>query len=65
MLVLWVPEQVHGHVLDDGHIVSAETGSQAREVVVEDDIEDPMQPAFDAPLRTYRAGEGPCTVLGG
>jgi hypothetical protein len=49
-------QQVHRHVLDDGHIVRAEARSQASEVVMEDDIEHPVEPVLDAPVRADGAG---------
>ena len=40
VLIVLSAHQVHGHVFDDGHILGAGTGSEAGEVVMEDDIED-------------------------
>src|SRR4051794_13100193 len=38
-----LPHEVHGHVSEDGHVLGAMAGAQAGEVVVEDDVHDPMQ----------------------
>ena len=50
MLVLWISHQVHGHVFDHGHVLRPVEAAQACEIVVEDDIENPMQPVLDAPM---------------
>jgi hypothetical protein len=39
VLVLWVSDEVHGYVFDHGHVLRPEAGTQAGEVVVEDDVE--------------------------
>src|SRR5690606_33332053 len=57
VLIVLSAHQVHGHVFDDGHILGAGTGSEAGEVVMEDDIEDPVKPVFDAPMGAYGSGE--------
>ena len=51
MFVLWVTDQV------DGHVVGTVSGSQAGEVVVEDDVEHPMEAIFDVPVGAHGAGE--------
>ena len=43
VLVLWVADQVEVHVFDDGHVSWAVCGAEARKVVVEDDVEHPME----------------------
>lgn len=48
------------NVFDHGHVLGAEAGSQAGQVVVEDDIEDPMQAIFDVPMTADGAGEETC-----
>ena len=58
MAILGVADEVHCHVLDDGHILGSESGSEPCEVVVEDDIENPMEPVFDAPVVADGLGEG-------
>jgi len=40
VLIVLSAHEVHGHVFDDGHILGSGTGSEAGEVVMEDDIED-------------------------
>src|SRR3954470_14568957 len=50
-------QQVRGHVPDHGHVGGAVAGPQPGEVLVEDDIQDPVQPVLDAPVGPYRAGE--------
>jgi hypothetical protein len=50
-------DEVHGHVFDGGHIFWSVFGSEPHEVVVEDDVEDPMEPVFDAPMGANGARE--------
>ena len=52
-------EQVHGHVFDDGHVFGTVAGSQPGEVVVEDDVQHPVQAVLHAPVGAHGAGEGP------
>ena len=52
MTVLGMANEVDGHVFDDGDVLRAASGSEACRVVVEDDIEYPVQPILDAPV-TY------------
>jgi hypothetical protein len=63
--VLGVTGQVHGDVLDHGHVVRPEAGSKAREVVMEDDVEDPVQAVLDAPMGSDGGGEKLCIELDG
>ena len=42
-------EQSSQHMFDKRHVLWAVSRSQASEVVVEDDVQDPMQAALDAP----------------
>ena len=51
-------DEVHGHVLDDGHVFGSVAGSEAGEIVVEDDIQDPVQSVLDVPVAAHGAGEG-------
>ena len=53
-------EQVESHVLDDRHVFGAMAAAQAGEVVLEHDIQDPMQPIFHMPMRAH----GPAESLG-
>src|SRR3546814_9478384 len=52
VLVLGMADEVHGHVFDDGHVLGPVPGAQTGEVVVEDDVEHPVQPVLDAPMRS-------------
>jgi hypothetical protein len=36
-----VADEVHGHAFDDGHVFGSVAGSQAGQVVVEDEVEHP------------------------
>src|SRR4051812_49741244 len=49
--------EVHGHVSDDGHVLGAVAGAQAREVVVEDHGHDPVQAGFHTPKGAEPNGE--------
>lgn len=42
---------------DHSHIGGSVFGSQAHEVVVEDDVEDPVEAVFDAPVGADGSGE--------
>jgi hypothetical protein len=57
VLVLWVADQVEVHVFDDGHVSWAVCGAEARKVVVEDDVEHPMETVLDAPVGSHGGGE--------
>src|SRR3954453_16700704 len=50
-------QQVEVRVLDDGHVGWPMTGSQAGEVIAEDDIEHPVQSVLDAPMSAHDASE--------
>ena len=45
-------------MLDDRHVLRAEAGAQARQIIVEDDVEHPVQPVLDAPVAADGACEG-------
>lgn len=51
-------DEVHGDVVDDGHALRSRSCSQPRQVIVEDDIEDPVQPVLNAPMGVHGGGEG-------
>lgn len=44
-------------VFDDGHILRPVEAAQAGEIVVEDDIENPVQPVLNAPMSAHGGGE--------
>jgi hypothetical protein len=49
-------DEVHGHVFDGGHVFRFVVGSKAHQVVVEVDVEHPVQAVLDAQCaRTARA----------
>ena len=58
MPVLWVSQEVHSHVFDDRHVFGSDAGAQPGKIVVEDDVENPMEAIFDAPVGAHGAGEG-------
>ena len=47
-------DEVEGEVSDDGHVFGAVSFSEAGLVVAEDDVEDPVEAVFDAPVPTNR-----------
>jgi len=49
----------------DGHVGRAMVGAQAREIVSEDDVENPVQPVLDAPMAAHDATECFGIQLGG
>jgi hypothetical protein len=49
--------EVHGQVFDDGDVFGTLSGSQAGEAVVEDDVGNPVESAFDAPTGAHGAGD--------
>src|SRR4051812_49625428 len=55
---LGVAQQVHRHVLHDGHVGGAVAGPQPGEVVLEHHVQDPVQAVLDPPAAAHRAGEG-------
>jgi hypothetical protein len=55
---LRLAQQVHGHVPDHGHVLGRVTGPEPGEVVPEHDVEHPVQPVLDAPVRPHGPGEG-------
>ena len=58
VLVFWMSHEVHGHVFDHGHVLRPVEAAQPGEIIVEDDIENPMQPVLDAPMGADCRGEG-------
>ena len=57
-------DEVHGHVFDDGHVLRPRTCSEASQVVMEDDVEDPVKAVLDVPVTSYGGGEGLGVELG-
>ena len=57
MPVVCGSDEVDGHVFDDRHVLRSEAGPETSEIVVEDDIEDPVQAIFDAPMGADGGGE--------
>jgi len=57
VLVLWVADEVHRHVFDDSHVLRYVAASQPGEIVVEHDVEHPVQAVLDAPVGADRGGE--------
>ncbi len=55
--VLWVSQEVHGHVFDDGHVFGSEAGAEPGEIVVKDDVEHPVEAIFHVPVCAHGAGE--------
>jgi hypothetical protein len=45
-------------VLDDSHILRAKAGPQSRQIIVEDDVEYPVQPVLDAPMAADSSCKG-------
>src|ERR1700730_4722195 len=58
VLVFWISHKVHGHVFDHGHVLRPVEAAQPGEIVVEDDIENPMQPVLDSPMGAGCRREG-------
>ena len=56
--------EVEPHVADNGHVLGAMSGAQPVEIVVEDDVEHPVQSVLDAPMRPHGTGEGGRIELG-
>lgn len=54
----WSAHEVHGHVPDDGHVLGSVACSEAGEVFVEDDVEDPVEAVLDVPMGAHGGGEG-------
>ena len=57
VFILWIAHEVQGHVFDDGHVLRSVVAAEPGQIVVEDDIEDPMQAVFDAPVGAHRRRE--------
>ena len=55
--VLRISDEVQGPVLDDGHVSGAVVGPEPGEVVVEDDVEYPVETVLDVPVCADRLGE--------
>jgi hypothetical protein len=51
-------------VFDDSHILRTKAGAQACQIIVEDDVEYPMQPVLYAPMAADGACEGISIELG-
>jgi hypothetical protein len=49
---------------DYGHVGETAFGSEAHEVVVEDDVHDPMQPVLDAPVEGENAAKSELVQFG-
>jgi len=43
---------------DDGHVVGTMAGAQARTILTEDDVEDPVEAVLDAPVAADGGGCG-------
>ena len=56
--------EVHGHVAHDRHVLRARSGPQAHEIVVEDDVEHPVQAVLNLPVRPHGGREGLGVELG-
>ena len=52
-------------MLDDSHVLRAKAGPQARQIIVEDDVEHPVQPVLDAPVAADSPCKGISVQLGG
>ena len=52
-LVLRVSHDVDGEVSDDGHVLGAMAFSDARQVFLEGDVEDPMEGVLDPPMGAH------------
>lgn len=52
-------------MLDGGHVLGAMAGPEPGEVVVEDDVQHPVEAVLDAPVCADRPGEGDGVELGG
>jgi hypothetical protein len=52
-------------MFDDGHILRSVAASQPRKIVVEDDVQDPVEPVLDAPMSADNRGEGLGVEFGG
>ena len=61
MLALWLMLQMRLGLFDSGSVCGAVIGSQTHQIVMADDIHDPVQPVFDVPVGANRGGK----ALGG
>ena len=57
-------EEIEGGVLDDGHVGGAMSGSQACQIIAEDDIKYPVQAVLDPPMPPHDTCEGLDVKLG-
>jgi len=57
MVVVRPAQQVHGQVSDGCHILRPGAGSQSAKVLVEDNVEHPVQPVLDVPVAPHGVGE--------
>jgi len=55
--VFGLSDEIEGEVSHDGHVVSAVPYPEAREILFEGDVEDPMDTVLDAPMARHRVGE--------
>ena len=46
-------------MFDGGHVYRSVIGPQTYQIVMEDDIHDPVQPVFDVPVDTNRGSKAP------
>src|SRR5690606_6906339 len=53
-LVLDGADEIDGEVSDDGHVLCAMALSQPRLIVLEDDVEGPMEGVFNEPVAAHR-----------
>jgi hypothetical protein len=51
VLVAEGADEVHVLMADDGHVLGSVSSSQSGEIIVEDDVEDPVEAVLDAPER--------------
>ena len=64
VFVFWMAHDVHGDVPDERHVVRPIFGPQADEIIVEDDVEHPVELVLDAPMGTDGVREGFGAELG-
>ena len=57
-LVGGLSHQVEGEMADNGHVPGAMAGAEARLVLIEGDVEGPVQVVFDGPVASHGNGEG-------
>ena len=64
-LVIDIADEVEAHVTEGGHVGWAIAAAQSHEVVMEDDVHDPVQAVLDMPVGTHGGGELLCGKPGG